>query len=1379
MAQTENVTILFTDLVGSTELASSLVPEAADSLRRAHFSALRKAVAATGGTEVKNLGDGIMVVFPSGSAALACAVAMQQAVDRENRTGDHSLGLRVGLSTGEASREGDDYFGDPVVESARLCAEARGGQILTTEFVRMMAGRRIAHTLHSLGEMQLKGLVEPIEVLEVSWDPLPDAEAETGTSQIPLPTRLAIAPAVGMIGRQRELDHLAHALKSAAAGDGRGVVLISGDPGVGKTALAAHAARLAHEAGACVLLGRCDEDLAVPYGPFAEALHHYVASAPDEVLASHVQTYGAELARMVPALGKRLGELPVRQSSDPDTERYLLLGAAVGLLSQVAQSQVVVLVLDDLQWADKGSLQLLRLLVTSDDAIRLLVIGTYRRSELTDAHPLTSALVTLRREPRVSEIDLTGLDDAGVVAFLEAAAGHELAEPGHELALALYRETEGNPYFVGEVLAHLYETGVIFRTESGRWQAREDLERWTLPESVVQVVASRVARLGEGARRALSLASVIGREFDLDLLAAVSDRSEDELLDILDGASSAALVREVHERAGCYTFSHALVQHTLYQELGATRRARVHRSVAEAIEAACHGVPGRRVAELAYHWSNATRPVELAKAVSYGLQAGTAALEALAPDEAVRHFSQALALLEDDTDPDASLRMDLLLGLGTAQRQAGSSDYRETFLDAARRARELSDTDRLVSAALGNNRGLVSSALEIDTERISVLEAALAALPASDSRERALLLATLCTELTFGSSLDRRVELADEALSMARRLGHAETTVVVADLVQTPLSVPRMHQQRLGISIEVLELAESLADPGLLLRALTVRRKTAIQGGDFELAASCLGRARRLTERLREPTYLWIHAVNEATEALMVGEPDRADGLAERALRIGMDTGQPDAIPFYGGQLASIRLQQGRLGELVPLIERSLDEHPDTPAYRAILVMAILEEGDETRARALLEEAAGDQFASVPEDATWVDTMGPYAYAAIELRDVRAAQVLLDLLAPYGGQVANEQPTTSSGPIANPLGGLATVLGRHDEAESYLTYAAQLCARGDLRFAEARGHLAFGRMYKARGRQGDVERAREHLALGAPPIRRAWLRETGAVGGGRACRLAGSLSADRSGLRLVRGHHRLDVGLRPCDQHVFEVPQAGHLADPLPARVVDADLRPHVALGVERQRVHVATHGAPRRELIERDPGLVVVRQHQHAGPHPADGLPQGLGHLSPAIERALVGRVARVDPLARLPVVVGVVPGHQRLPDVVVGEVAVLVVGRVEVGQVELAQRLDHFGRIGPDGPPGTRQELGRTKLQAVVGAGSPAFHVGHLQSRRRVDAIRGVDEAGEQDGIEVASSEVRLDPIPDGIHPLAVEGLEEPGPDAERLGEVPRLPG
>ncbi len=812
MAATETITVLFTDLVGSTELASALTSEAADQLRRSHFGALRRAIVPSGGTEVKNLGDGLMVVFPSTSAALSCAVAMVQTVDRENATAPRPLGLRVGLSGGEATREADDFFGDPVVEAARLCARAGAGQILATDAVRVMVGRRTRHEFNRLGAVELKGLPEPVEVLEVVWEPID--EQATGY-EIPLPARMAVVPPTGVVARESEVEELVDNFKRVAAGDGQAVTLVSGEAGVGKTTLVAEAARRAVDEGAWVLLGRCREDAGASYVPVAEALDHLVTHAPEHVLRDHVAVYGGTLASMVPALGQRVGELAPPTTSDLEVERYVLFGAVTGLLVAASNERPVVLVLDDLQWSDSPTLHLLRYVITNAESAPLFVLGTFRDTEVGLSSPLNDLLGTLRREPRVGRIHLEGFDDTGVLAFVEAAAGQHLEGTELELARAVCRETEGNPFFVGEVLRSLIETGAVYRDGRGHWAAAGDWSDMELPNSVREVISARVARLGAPAGQILTLAAVIGREFDFDLLESVTGIDPEQVIDVLDAASSAALVREVTEHPGRFTFSHALTQHTLYQQMGIVRRSLAHRKVAEAIEVTNGRRPGDRGVELAHHWLNAPQPANSAKAMAYARQAGEAALAALAPDDAVRYFSQALQLLDVAAPDDPQSECDLLLVLGEAERQAGIPSFRKTFLDAARRAERTGATDRLVAAALGNSRGFFSSIGVIDADRVAVLESALAALPADDSNDRALLLATLCSELALGTTLERRKELADAARAMARRLGDRTTVVRTLNLVCDPLQVPSTLAERLVDAREATELADALDNPDL------------------------------------------------------------------------------------------------------------------------------------------------------------------------------------------------------------------------------------------------------------------------------------------------------------------------------------------------------------------------------------------------------------------------------------------------------------------------------------------------------------------------------------------------------------------------------------
>ena len=960
-----------------------------------------------------------------------------------------------------------------MVEAARLCSTARSGQVLVAALAWAAAGRRSTYAFLSIGPLELKGLPEPLEVFDLAWVPL---DVGLGAGEVPLPVRLTHRPAAGVVGRGTELALLGSAVKKVAAGEGSEVVLVSGEPGQGKTTLVAEAARGAHEDGMIVLWGRCDEGAGAPYAPFAEALAHYVAHADEQLLRAHAEGYGAELARLVPTLAQRVGSLPAPASADPDTERYLLLAAVVALLDAASAERAVMVVLDDLHWADKPTLQLLCRVVGHTTSTRLLVAGTYRDGELTVAHPLTEALATLRRESAVTVLPLSGLDDTGVVSFVESMAGHTLDDDGIALAHSVYRETDGNPFFVAEVLRHLAETGTIVQDAKGHWVAAERGAEIALPDSVRQVVGVRVGRLGVLATKALSAAAVIGREFDLDLTAAVAEVEEDTLIDLLEQAQGATLVREAPDVPGRYTFSHALVQHTIYQDLGATRRARLHRQVAEEIERQLGNAPGGRAGELARHYLLASRPAEVDKALAYARLAGETALEALAPDEALRWFTQALELAGQTTE--AAVRIDLLIGLGSAQRQVGGSEFRATLLEAAQLAQETDDTERLVTAALANYRGFTSVSGEVDAERVEMLQAALRAVGDDESPRRARLLARLCSEFAY-RPLEERVSLEQEAKTMARHLDDPGTLVSVINDCSLPLRVPSTLGGQLADIRESLEIAERSGDPLGQFWASAWTYIDATRAGDFTLAERCLALGQVVSARLQEPTMLWAHTFQEASFALQRGEPDRAEELATQALEIGSASEEPDAFTYYGSQLMVARDQQGRLGELVDLIAEVGEQNPGMPVYEAILPWAHNESGDEATARVLFDVAAERGF-DLAQDSTWLDGMICYASIAVQLQLPERCGELFALLAPYHDQVPCQGVVTRE-PVAMYLGGMAGVLARYDEADRYFVEADDLNKRGAMRYAEAQTNLWWGRTLLARGGSGDVERARDLL----------------------------------------------------------------------------------------------------------------------------------------------------------------------------------------------------------------------------------------------------------------------------------------------------------
>jgi tetratricopeptide (TPR) repeat protein len=484
------------------------------------------------------------------------------------------------------------------------------------------------------------------------------------------------------------------------------------------------------------------------------------------------------------------------------------------------------------------------------------------------------------------------------------------------------------------------------------------------------------------------------------------------------------------------------------------------------------------VAELARHWSSTNRSQDLAKALDYAWQAADAALKALAPAEALHYYSQAIELNAQVSEQDPISTLDLTIGLGTAQRQTGDPSFRDTLLDAAHRADDLGDNHRLVIAALANDRGTYTKAGSLDLEKIGILELALSRLSSNDP-DRPLVLATLCQELTFGSSLERRVALAEEAMVTAERLGDQGTIVRVLNHVSDPLRVPELLEQSLARSARALALAEQLGDPVLHYWAASVRRIAAAGAGDIDEVDRCLETSRSLTERLDQPTLTWVQTYGTADRVLVAGDLDKAEQYANEALEIGTDGGEPDAIAVFGAQFVSVSSQRGTMSELIPLIEQVAAENPGIPAFVAALAGAHVEGDRIEDARELLEQFAKSGF-ELPMDMGWITGMVTYAEAAIQCRDPRYAGPIFEALRPWASQFSYNDVTTE-GPISHFLGGLATVLGQHDAANEYFSQSASFCTTVGAKCFRARTELSWAKMLLERHELGDVDKARELL----------------------------------------------------------------------------------------------------------------------------------------------------------------------------------------------------------------------------------------------------------------------------------------------------------
>ena len=455
----------------------------------------------------------------------------------------------------------------------------------------------------------------------------------------PPPSLLATA-AVDFVGRDAELVQMQDVWQRAKGGRHQ-LLLVAGEPGIGKTRLSLEFARARAAEGSTVLVGCIDEENLVPYQPFVECLSWYVRHCGEADLRRQLTAIGGggELGPFVPELRTRIPDLPVPAAVDPEGQRYQLFEAVGAVLAAASRVRPMLLVFDDLHWADRPTLLLLRHVMRSARTASFTIVATYRESELGRTHPLAEMLITLRREPVVTRLVLHGLGLAHVNRLVDAIVGPHAPL---QLPQVVMDSTDGNPFFATEMLRHLKETGAIDRVH-GRTSDVTDLG---LSEGIKEVIGRRLSRLSEACNQVLGVAAIIGREFDATLLEAIVDLPESTLLDALEDATRARLVCESRAANTRFGFTHALIRETLYSELSSPRRVRLHRRVADAIEGLARNMPNPPLAELAYHFSQAASTGAVDKAIDYATRAGDRAADGLAHEEAARLFDMALHSLE-------------------------------------------------------------------------------------------------------------------------------------------------------------------------------------------------------------------------------------------------------------------------------------------------------------------------------------------------------------------------------------------------------------------------------------------------------------------------------------------------------------------------------------------------------------------------------------------------------------------------------------------------------------------------------------------------------------------------------------------------------------
>jgi tetratricopeptide (TPR) repeat protein len=884
---------------------------------------------------------------------------------------------------------------------------------------------------------------------------MPDAHARPHTPANP-------------VGRGRVVAELLDGLDQATRGHGQ-MFLLAGEPGIGKTTLARTLSDHAHAAAAAVVWGACSEVGGVPaFWPWMQVLRGVLELPAGRAGVERLGDASRRLGQLLPELAEERAA-PAAENVAPaadEGDRFALFDAAARLLRSAAEPAPLVVILDDLHAADDASLRLLQVVARTLHLARLLVVGTFRDEEVrldrTRRAPVFGDLV---QQARV--LPLRGLDLSETGAVVQAVTGtvdQTLARSMHEL-------TGGNPLFLHELLRLLHAEGRLIAPSAP-----------PVPESVRETIRRRLDLLAghagltrDDVRAVLGAAAVIGREFRVPFVERVCGRQPATPREVLDAATAAGLFRRVdHDR---FAFAHALVRETLYADLPAAERARLHAAVADAVEAASAGDSDEHVAELAHHLSRAAPIVHSARIADCARAAGDRARRRLAYEEAARWYRLAL----DQADSTA-LRCDLLLAAGEAGIRAGTTEQARAELDqAVDLAVRVDDRRRHATAVM--HLGELAEWGRVDHRYVQLATHALAGL--DDDTLRVKLLGRLATALRFDERPHRRGTLSAEAVALARELGDPALLSYALDARLYATWGPDTLPERLTAADEILALAEQAGD---LPRAFTGHMWRLIghlEHGDMAETSAAVEALAVLAERLREPRHMLVATSRRAMRAFFHGDYAEGERLAHEAhTAAGAD---PEAFGVLSEQLHQPLADQGRTAEIEQLLERMDETESDRePTWRLRRTLPLLlAVGRVEEARIRYEQTPEDELLAMlrRHEPHQIAAAARLAHVAAVTGSLHGAAALYELLAPYEHRNAvSGGAVTAYGCVARYLGLLARALGEIDRAAAHFDVALHRNRAWSARPWVVHTAIDYAALLVERDTPGDVDRARTLLA---------------------------------------------------------------------------------------------------------------------------------------------------------------------------------------------------------------------------------------------------------------------------------------------------------